>query len=182
MKGIIFDEFIKLVESTFGEEILDQIINDNFDKLETGGAYTTVGTYNYLELLALVTSLSKSVDMPIADLVKAFGLHLASAFSTKFPHFYQECPNSFSLFKRIDDHIHVEVHKLYPDADLPRFSYEQISETELELTYQSKHDFSQLALGLIEGTAKYYNEDLNIKTKNLSSEPETKIIFNLKYQ
>ena len=40
MKGIVFREFIDMVELTFGEEMVDSIISSS--ELESGGVYTTV--------------------------------------------------------------------------------------------------------------------------------------------
>lgn len=42
MKGIVFREFITMVETQFSLETADAIIADS--TLATGGAYTTVGT------------------------------------------------------------------------------------------------------------------------------------------
>ena len=43
MKGIVFREFIDMVESQFSLETADAIIQAS--SLSTHGAYTTVGTY-----------------------------------------------------------------------------------------------------------------------------------------
>ncbi|MFT6414777.1 MAG: hypothetical protein ACJARZ_000109 [Dokdonia sp.] len=43
MKGIIFTEFLDLVEATFGLEMVDIILNAS--KLPSNGVYTTIGTY-----------------------------------------------------------------------------------------------------------------------------------------
>ena len=56
MKGIVFKEFIDMVEATFGEEMLDTVI-ENSD-LPSGGVYTSVGTYPHTELVAMVVTLS----------------------------------------------------------------------------------------------------------------------------
>ncbi len=61
MKGIGCREFIDFVEESIGPEVVDEMI-DACD-LESGGAYTAVGTYDYREMLALLNNildLSKS--------------------------------------------------------------------------------------------------------------------------
>lgn len=179
MKGIVFDEFIDMVETTFGEDMLDDLIDENSDKLSTGGAYTTVGTYSHEELLVLVSALSDKVDIPIAYLVKSFGLHLAKVFSTKFSSFFEECSDTFAFLKRIDNHIHVEVYKLYPDAELPKFSFEQQNSSSLKLIYESTRGFADLAEGLIEGTSSYYGEKITISKEDLSCENAQKVVFTL---
>lgn len=49
MKGIVFVEFLEMVESTFSAEMADDII-DACD-LSSGGAYTSVGTYPHSEIV-----------------------------------------------------------------------------------------------------------------------------------
>ena len=56
MKGIVFTEFLELVEEKFGIEMVDEIITAS--NLESGGAYTAVGTYKFVEMINLLTALS----------------------------------------------------------------------------------------------------------------------------
>lgn len=170
MKGIVFDEFTEMVEETFGDEMLDDIIDEQLDNLPSGGSYTSVGTYDHNELVTLVVALSEKTKVAVPELVYAFGLHLAKVFATKFPSFFEECDNTFSFLKVIDNHIHVEVHKLYPDAELPKFSFEEIDDKTLKLVYESTRGFSDLAKGLIVGTSKYYNETFVIDTNDVSTD------------
>lgn len=177
MKGIVFDEFTGMVEEQFGDTMLDEIIEENADKLSSGGAYTAVGTYDHAELIALVSSLSIKTNTPVADLVKAFGLHLASVFTVKFSGFFEECSNTFEFLKKIDNHIHVEVKKLYPDAELPKFSFTEMSEEQMELLYESTRGFADLALGLIEGTSNFYQEKITIEKHDESTDGKQIVRF-----
>ena len=59
MKGIVFCEFVEMMEQEFSGEMADEIISGA--QLESGGAYTTVGTYDHHEMLTLVTRLKRTV-------------------------------------------------------------------------------------------------------------------------
>lgn len=179
MKGIVFSEFNELVEQTFGDDMLDDIIDDCEDKLASGGSYTSVGTYDHEELVHLVVALSERTNVPVPDLVKTFGLHLAKVFEVKFPNFFTECSDSFAFFRRIDDHIHVEVKKLYPDAELPKFTYDDSNPDSFKLVYESTRQFADLAVGLLEGVAQHYNETISIEREDLSTADETKVVFTI---
>ena len=78
-----------------------------------------------------------------------------------YPVFFEH-KNSFEFLKTIDSHIHVEVKKLYPDAELPRFQYKE-SQNTLELEYSSERKLHMFALGLMEKTIDHYGEDINIE-------------------
>ena len=56
MKGIVFREFIDMVESQFSVDTADAIIGAS--ALSTHGAYTTVGTYPHQEMVDLVSNLA----------------------------------------------------------------------------------------------------------------------------
>ncbi len=45
MKGVVFTEFIEMVEDQFSADMVDDIIDDA--QPPSGGAYTAVGTYDH---------------------------------------------------------------------------------------------------------------------------------------
>ncbi len=50
MKGIIFTEFITIVESKFGLDVSQQMLDDANDS----GIYTAVGSYDHRQLIKLI--------------------------------------------------------------------------------------------------------------------------------
>ncbi len=175
MKGVVFTEFIEFVEDKFSAEIADEIIDSS--ELSSGGAYTSVGTYDHREILQLVSALSEKTAIPAPDLVRSFGRHLFTVLISAFPQFLEGIKSSFDFLKTIENHIHIEVRKLYPDAELPRFEYHSPSENTLEMIYHSKRPFGDLAHGLIEGCAIHYGESLSVQRKDLSTENGSAIRF-----
>ena len=119
MKGIVFTEFLDMVETTFGLEVVDSII-ENSD-LPSEGAYTSVGTYEFNEMVQLLTNLSKSSKISINDLQYSFGFYLFDGLVKAHPEVVSNYKNPLGLLYSIEDHIHVHVKKLYPDAELPTF-------------------------------------------------------------
>ncbi|MGF1754528.1 heme NO-binding domain-containing protein, partial [Vibrio makurazakiensis] len=49
MKGIIFTEFLELVEQKFGLDMLNEVLKLSGD----GGVYTSVGSYDHRKLVIL---------------------------------------------------------------------------------------------------------------------------------
>lgn len=159
MKGIVFSEFIEMVESVFSPEMADTIL-DVADP-PSGGAYTAVGTYDHKELIALVQALAEQTGKPAHQLVHQFGEHLAGRFVTLYPGFFEGVEDTFAFLETIEGHVHKEVKKLYPDAELPRFETRREGET-LRMTYRSTRPFADLAEGLIEGCAHHFGDRLQI--------------------
>ena len=160
MKGIVFTEFLELAETQVGPEAVERIIDAS--DLSTGGAYTTVGTYSHTELLRLVTQLSAVAEVPASDLVRAFGKHLFRRFLSIYPQFFDEHDSVFSFLTRVDEYIHLEVRKLYPDAELPRIRCVTLAEDCLEVVYSSTRPFVELAHGLLDGCIEHFGERVEL--------------------
>ncbi len=166
MKGIVFTEFLQLVENKFGLEVADRVIEAS--NLPTRGAYTSVGTYDHGELLTMVVNLQKQTGLPLGDLVKAFGHYLFQRFVATYPQFFADKISSVDFLQSVDSYIHVEVRKLYPDAELPRFTYEAPQTGVLHMTYQSTRPFAALAEGLIEACIQHFDDGIKLEIQDLS--------------
>ena len=163
MKGIVFTEFLELVENEFGLEVVQQIIDEC--ELETAGVYTSVGTYSHKDMFKMVAKLSEIKGLPVPALLTVFGEYFFTTLKTKYPVFVEK-PNLFSFLNSIDQYIHPEVLKLYPEAELPRFEAEIKSDNEMTLDYMSSRKLSDLAIGLIKGAAKHFKEDVDVVKVN----------------
>lgn len=160
MKGMVFTEFLDMVEQTWSPDLADRLI-DHADSA-TGGAYTAVGTYDHRELVRMVGALAVEAQTPVPELMRRFGHHLATTFAGRYPAFFQTQPTLFDFLASIDAVIHVEVLKLYPDAELPSFRVEQRDTDSMTLTYRSTRHMAPLAVGLIEGAAIHYGRQVSI--------------------
>lgn len=161
MKGIVFTEFLEMVESQFSIDMAEQIIE--MAQAESVGVYTSVGTYDHAELVSLVVSLSQETSTPISDLLNSFGKHLFQKFLQAYPAFFTEARDAFDLLERVDGHIHVEVKKLYPDAELPKFETRRVGANQLEMIYTSSRHFEDLAEGLIDACVEYYTQPIVVR-------------------
>lgn len=160
MKGIVFTEFLEMVARSHGDDLVDNLIDDA--KLPHDGAYTSVGNYPHAEMVALVTALSRRTGMSLDQLLEAYGHHLFGRFYALFPHFMDSKPDALEFLMGIESVVHTEVRKLYPDAQLPSFNTRRVSDREIEMKYESAHNFSSLALGLVKGCAQHYGEQVEI--------------------
>ena len=66
MKGIVFTEFLDMVDDVFGVQITEAIVETS--DLPSGGIYTATGTYDHREMLRLVAALSKKSHIPAGEL------------------------------------------------------------------------------------------------------------------
>jgi hypothetical protein len=119
VKGVVFREFFNMVEEQHSDELLDRIIVKA--DLPSGGAYTTSGTYPHEELVKVLVALSEEIQTPVPELLNAFGRYLVPVFKSKFPMLFRKHQDPLEFLSEVDGFVHVEVRKLYPEAELPRF-------------------------------------------------------------
>jgi len=155
MKGMVFTEFLEMVEARWSADMADDLVEQT--PLASGGRYTAVGTYDHTELVAMVRALSERIGVPVPDLVRAFGEYLFGRFVVSHPSFFVGIDGALDFLERIEDVIHVEVLKLYPDASLPRFDVDRDADR-LVLLYRSSRHFEDLAHGLILGCLAHYGQ------------------------
>ncbi len=168
MKGIIFTEFLELVEQKFGLEVLDQVLELSQDQ----GIYTSVGSYDHQSLVKLIVNLSKTTDIPPDALQEVFG-------ETVFINLLNTLPDNaglldtshcFDFIRHVEEYIHVEVKKLYPDANPPKFEFVSETETELVLDYKSARCMGHVCIGLIKGCASHFKQQVEIGSQPLNEQ------------
>ncbi|MCH6258096.1 heme NO-binding domain-containing protein [Puniceicoccaceae bacterium K14] len=161
MKGIVFTEFLEMVEKEFGFEVVDKITS--ITNLHGQGAYTAVGNYPHSDILAMVGKLSESVGLSPSDLTLTFGRYLFKTFSREYKDFFQNVNSSKDFLFGIETVIHSEVRKLYPDALLPSFECEVLSDGSLVMDYHSIRPFADLAEGLILECIEHFKDGRSLE-------------------
>lgn len=178
MKGLVFTEFLDMVEAKFGYEVLDRLTS--LPSLKSHGAYTSVGNYPHGEMLKMLDELHGAVGLPHRELILAFAEWLFNVFIKVHPEFFERIDNSFDFLNGIETVIHSEVRRLYPDARLPDFECKRRSETELVMDYSSWRPFADLAEGLILASSRYFDEKVEIIREDGPSEDGRSARFTLK--
>ena len=177
MKGIIFTEFLDLVETKFGFEMVDKIIEAS--DLESDGAYTTVGTYEFSEMLQLLQHLSTNTNISIDDLLLVYAEHFFGVIEKNYPEFLKMYSDPIELLASIENHIHVEVIKIYPDAELPTFELLEKTDDSLIMIYKSARAMHHFGLGLMNKTFEHFNSTATIIMEKIKEDgTEVKFIIN----
>ncbi|MGB5980872.1 MAG: heme NO-binding domain-containing protein [Nonlabens sp.] len=176
MKGIVFTEFLELVEEKFGFSMVDTIIDNS--ELPSGGVYTSIGTYSFSEMLQLVTNLSKETAIPVDDLLLVYGEHFFRVVETSYVGLLETYKDPIEMLSSIENHIHVEVRKIYPDAELPTFEVLSKDSDRLQMKYTSSRAMHHFGLGLMNKTFDYFNQEATI-TLEFLNEKGTEVIFNI---
>ena len=177
MKGVIFTEFLELVEKKFGLAMVDKIIGQS--NLASEGIYTSVGTYEFGEMLQLITHLSTNTDISVDDLLLVYSEHLFAALIKSHPNLVSHYKDPMDLLASIENHIHVEVQKIYPDAQLPNFDLEERTDSKMVMIYKSDKALYMLGKGLMLETFKLFKVPVEITFDKLNEDgTEVRFVIN----
>ena len=178
MKGIIFVELLAMAEDAFGEEAVDGVIASS--RLPSGGAYTRVGNYSCEELMTLVRAFSALAGVQGDALQRRFGHWMMQSFGQHYPQFFVGRGGSLDMLERIEDDIHVEVRKLYPEAELPTFETVRLGRNALDMTYRSPRPLADFCQGLIEACVDRFGETARIERLDAAVEGVTEATFRIR--
>lgn len=176
MKGIIFSEFLELVEDKFGLEVCQNMLDESRDE----GVYTTVGTYGHKALIKLIMTLSRLTGISPEDLQAVYGESVFKNLYNSMPGLEGKALSTFDFIEKVEEYIHIEVKKLYPDSNPPTFKFISVTEMEMVMDYISARCMSHVCFGLIKGCSHHFNQEVDIKMEPLKQD-QSEVRFTLRY-
>mgnify|MGYP001310176391 FL=1 len=168
MKGIVFTVLLELVEDRFGLETVDHIITNS--ELESNGIYTSIGSYSFSELSQLLQHLSESTQISVDNLLLLLGEHFFDVAEKSYPELMSSYKNPIEMISSIENHIHIEVKRIYPDADLPTFKVIEKTENLLIIDYKSSRAMCYFSLGLMNKTFEFFNSTATIELEKIKED------------
>jgi hypothetical protein len=176
MRGLLFTEFLEFVEQRFGparvEAALDAV------EAEHGGAYTAIDNYPARELYELLANVAQAEQADPDALLVEYGRYLFDVFLEGHPDYFGALTSTAQLMERVEDHIHIEVKKLHPDAKPPRFRVES-GEGGWVVRYYSHRPLHAVAHGLMEASGKHFDEPLRIVREVADGAQDLQAVFRL---
>ena len=160
MKGIIFNLFEEVVVEEHGDDVWE----DMLEKAQIDGAYTAVGSYPDEQFLWLLGAMPTGGTESPDELLRWFGAKAIPLLARRYPVFFAGHTSTRSFLLTLNDIIHPEVRKLYPDADVPVFDFDTPSNNgTLVVGYRSGRRLCMLAEGFIQGAATHFGEHVGIE-------------------
>ncbi|HYE11330.1 MAG TPA: heme NO-binding domain-containing protein [Patescibacteria group bacterium] len=109
----------------------------------------------------LVEEVSRLVGKSTQEIWRSIGKHNIKSFHKWFPSYFERS-NTKSFMLMMDD-VHTQLTKMIKGAKPPRLLATDIGEKELEIKYVSKRGMFDYFLGLLEGSAEFFNEKIEYK-------------------
>ncbi len=165
MKGIVFTEFLEMVERQHGIDMVDRLIDH---ELESGGAYTAVGVYDHVELLILVNRLHTHTQTLEKTIFIEFGRYLMQQFALQDHASFARFSSGFEFVEQLETFFERSFHPLHPELEVPHFRTRRLGHNSMEVHYTSFRKLGDFAQGIILGVFDHYREKASIKGALLS--------------
>jgi len=161
MKGVLFNVVEDVVTEAFSADVWDEVV----EQAGVAGAYTSLGSYPDAELGSVVEATASAAGESVPDTLRLAG-HLGFAHLVRrAPHLLDGLDDWRAVLSSLDDIIHPEVRKIYPDADVPGFEATADGDA-LLVTYTSKRGLCALADGLVLGCGEWFGTPLAVEHRS----------------
>lgn len=129
-----------------------------------GEVYVPITEYDDADVLALVESASEVADVPVPDLLGAFGEFLVPPLVETYGVHVDEEWTGLELIANVETYIHEALRaKQLSTYTPPNLSSEWVGESEVRVTYGSERELCALAKGLLRGVGDYYDEEFEVE-------------------
>lgn len=162
MKGVIFNVVQEVVEEAFGADFWDDVV----DLAGVDGSYTSLGSYDDADLIAIVGAIAELARVSRNDVLVLAGRQGFARLAGRHAELLAGLEGWRDVLDRLDGIIHPEVRKIYPDAEVPSFDANHVTgggSDVVLLEYASARHLCGLADGLIRGLGDWYEADLQVR-------------------
>ncbi|MEI2718182.1 MAG: heme NO-binding domain-containing protein [Candidatus Nanopelagicales bacterium] len=158
MKGILFNLVEQIVTEDHGADMWDDLLDD----AGLFGAYTSIGSYDDAEMMAILDAASQRLDVPVPEVERHLGRRALPLFLERYPELRGDHTTSRGLIMTLNSFIHPQVRILHPGADVPDFDVAEIESDSIEMTYRSGRRLCFFAEGLLLGAGDEYGENIAV--------------------
>ncbi|MDF2533771.1 MAG: chemotaxis protein, partial [Clostridia bacterium] len=159
MKGTVVATWISSLRHMHG----DDIVNKALRKIgwSENRIISPLEEIEDSEPKQLVEEVSRLVGKSTQEVWRSIGRHNIKSFHKWFPSYFERS-NTKSFMLLMDD-VHTQLTKMIKGAKPPRLLATDIGDKELEIKYVSKRGMFDYFLGLLEGSAEFFNEKIEYK-------------------
>ncbi|WP_113672346.1 heme NO-binding domain-containing protein [Vallitalea guaymasensis] len=159
MKGTVVSTWIKTCRKQYSENI----INEALESLgwKANQTFSPLEDVEDTRVFKLFSTIASKVNVSEDKLWKSIGKDNIRTFQQDYPGFFHH-DNLYHFLKSMDD-VHSVVMKRIKGAKPPKLQFKAISRREVIFTYNSHRGMFDYFMGLVEGAAEYFNEQIEIK-------------------
>lgn len=160
MHGSMFVFFKQFIEETFSSSLwleLNKKANTNHSTYQIHNSYPSNIFYSLLQTAANLTNHSEN------ELKEEFGEYLVPKLLSLYKSYINPAWKTFELLENTELVMHKAVRREELQAKPPILNVSKVAVNLLIIDYYSKRRMASLAVGIIKGIAKFYNEQEKVR-------------------
>jgi hypothetical protein len=178
MHGSLFVLLKRFVESTYGHSMWVQLLGETNIEQRT---YQLQELYPTNEIFAIIGRLAERTDKLIPEVLEQYGEFLVPDLMQVYSKYVNPEWRTYEMLLHTEKAMHGAVRKEDNRANPPKLLVTKRGKKELIIDYYSKRRMAGVAIGIIKGIAKYFNEsnliDIMLLTPIDSEQVQVKVEF-----
>jgi hypothetical protein len=179
MHGSIFVLLQKFIVSTYSHSFW---VQRKKDAGIPSTRYTVGDRYPTNEIFKLLQAISMATGASHHELQEKFGEHLVPDLLSIYGKYIDPNWKTYNLIRHTESIMHKAVRMENQDANPPILNISPVSNKLIIIDYYSKRRMASLAIGIIKGIAKYYNEKKDISVKTATGMDDERVQIRIEFQ
>lgn len=175
MKGTVVSTWVNSCRRLFGDAIVNSTLQSY--GLSEDHIFTPLEDVDDKVAIGIVDSIGNALKKSHREIWVTMGEENIKTFSKVYPGFFRH-ESAYQFLKSMND-VHKIVMRRFKGAVPPVLDVKPISSHDIIFTYRSKRGMVDYLTGLINGVAKYFNEEIKIELQT-QKETETQLKLTFK--
>lgn len=160
MHGLILLQLQKFAQQTVGADRWRTVMTESgLDGLTFSAGHV----YDDKQVIELVVLASKSLGLPVEEVIESFGKHLSTELIKLYQRVIKPEWKTLDIIENTETFIHSAVRVGNPGALPPPLDAIRTGPDQLQLLYSSERKLCKLAIGIIKGLAEHFHESIDIQ-------------------
>ena len=142
--------------------------------------YDTKTVYPDSHIYALVGQAAEMTGIPAGELHEKFGEYLVPDLMYMYQKLVQPEWRTLEMLLHTEDTMHRQVRREHPENSPPVLKVSRVNENEVMIDYLSERRMSGLAVGIVRGLAKYFDEADRIDVMPTTSEEGARVSIHVR--
>jgi len=180
MKGSVVAIWLNTIENVWGQNVKVEAMSSvgwSADKM-----ISPLDDIDDQTIFKVMNNVGTQVGVSSEQVWRTLGKNNVISFNKWFPSFFER--SSLKAFLMMMDSVHAQLTKMIKGAKPPRLIPEEIDNTTFKLTYQSSRGLFDYLHGLLEGSAEYFNEKMDVEVidKSVLSDGRHQMVMIIKVE
>ena len=179
MKGTVVSTWLKTISTLYGKDVLSGVLRQN--QWDEERVINPLEDIEDKKIFKIIEDTSRAVSKSVSDVWREIGRQNVRSFSSWFPSYFER--HSLKGFLMLMDDVHTQLTKMIPGAKPPRLLAHELNDGAVQIEYISSRGMFDYFLGLLEGSAEFFNEKMEVyeEARDTASDPK-KLVVKVKFE